>query len=179
MVGLFRKNYYRIPRRMWGQVSAAPGQSKPLVGINYNKSFRLATNDFLKKNLRDTLAFVSLVSLGHYRACTVHLMSSLLGSPNSIQQFKWHTTLYMLSVLCVVLVYNFLGKLLHLVIKVSWKFLIAHKQLNVNGFSNSRWDSKSSKYEKLLMFFQQQFIFTLLDTQITFGLNINQLNCEV
>ena len=38
-----------------------------LVGINYNKSFRLATNDFLKKNLRDTLAFVSLVSLGHYR----------------------------------------------------------------------------------------------------------------
>ena len=37
----------------------------------------------------------------------------------------------------------------------------------------------SSTCEKLLMFFQQQFIFTLLDTQITFGLNINQLNCEV
>ena len=58
-------------------------------------------------------------------------MSSLLGLPNSIQQFKCHTTLHMLSVLCVVLVYNFLGKLLHLVIKVSWKFLIAHKQLNL------------------------------------------------
>ena len=49
-------------------MSAAPGQSKPLVGINYNKSFRLATNDFLKKNLRDTLAFVSLMSLGHYNS---------------------------------------------------------------------------------------------------------------
>ena len=63
-----------------------------------------------------------------WSACRVHLMSSLLGLPNSIQQFKCHTTLHMLSVLCVVLVYNFLGKLHYFLIKVSWKFLIAQKQ---------------------------------------------------
>ena len=54
-----------------------------------------------------------------WSACRVHLMLSLLGLPNSIQQFKCHTTLHMLSVLCVVLVYNLLGKLLMVVIIVS------------------------------------------------------------
>ena len=103
-----------------------------------------------------------------WSACRVHLMSSLLGLPNSIQQFKCHTTLHMLSVLCVVLVYNFLGKLLYFVIKVSWKFLIAQKQLNVIGFSNSRFPSQNVKITKLMKYLQQ-FIIVLLYTEIGFG----------
>ena len=45
----------------------------------------------------------------------------------------------------IALVYNLLGKLLYFVIKVSWKFLIAQKQLNVIGFSNSRFWSHNVK----------------------------------
>ena len=98
-------------------------------------------------------------------ACTVHLMFWMLSLPGWACRYYSHNlnlnvihfyTCYPFSIHVirsfVALVYNFLGKLLYFVIKVSWKFLIAQKQLlNVIGFSNRYGTNIKYKIVKLVL----------------------------